>query len=297
MRFLITFCLIVLFSSSSFSQITTQTEREKDGSISIYTTNEDIVPYTVILNFTSLRNLSTPGGKILVGTARSGKNKITTLKVIRNDATTDLAYKITFAKGEFNARSKNEAVYLFPVTAGKKITALKMTHIENRLLPDQKNNDFVGLSFRLEGEAEVVAPRKGIISDVSMGNQTESQNLDFSRSENFIEIYHEDGTLTKISVLKSGSQMVKKGDIVIPGQVIAMSGGENYNSGSHVRMVNLKLKKDGLDKLTYDAFPVKFAAENEPIEIDQMVELSVVHPEEVILSEMSKRELKKYFGN
>jgi murein DD-endopeptidase MepM/ murein hydrolase activator NlpD len=118
--------------------------------------------------------------------------------------------------------------------------------------------------------------------------------LDFKRDENFIEIYHEDGSLTKLMVLKSGSQKVKVGDMVIPGQVLAESAGENYNSGQHIRMVNMKPAKDGNDKLKYELFPVKFSTSTGEIQVEELMEFSVVHPEELVTAEMSKREIKNY---
>jgi len=129
-----------------------------------------------------------------------------------------------------------------------------------------------------------------------MSNTDVKENLDFTRSENHIEIYHEYGTFTKLMVLKPGSEKVKVGDLVFPGDVVADSAGENYRSGPHVRLVTIKTEKDGVDKFKYTAFPVKFFTGTEPIEIPKILELEVDHPKEIIELEMSKKELKKYYG-
>ncbi|TNF39983.1 MAG: hypothetical protein EP311_09765, partial [Cytophagales bacterium] len=110
----------------------------------------------------------------------------------------------------------------------------------------------------------------------------------------FIELYHEDGTFTKISVLKANSAQVKEGDLVFPGDIIAQSGGENYSSGPHVRMINLRPVKKEADKLGMEAFPVTFVGEKGEISFNQPEKFTVAHPEEVVIAEMSKRELKAF---
>ncbi|SIN96243.1 M23 family metallopeptidase [Algoriphagus halophilus] len=286
--------LTFLFCSKSFAQITVESDRQADGSVDLSTVNTAEIPYTVLLNFSSLENLSTTSGNVVVVVAMPGKNRATTLKRIQENASTNYRYSISYVKGNMYGKNKVEPTYFFPVREGEKILAQPMTHLENRLQPKEKNNDYVGLSFKLEGPTEIVAPRKGVISSMNMGVAGQKENLDFQREENFIEIYHEDGSFTKIMVLKTGSQQVKVGDPVLPGQVIATSAGENYNSGAHVRMVNLKPAKDGVEKLKYEPFPVRFATSDGTIEINQPESLTVAHPDELITVEMSKRELKKY---
>lgn len=289
--------LLVLFffiSCNAFSQITTESERDKDGNIILYSLNTESIPFTVMFQFSELQNLTTSSGDVVTVVAMPGKSRATTLKPRQANTPTNYRYSISYVKGNLYGKSKNEPVYFVPVKEGTEITAQNMTHIENRLHPTEQNKEYVGVAFRFDSPTEIVAPRKGIVAAISMGEATEKDNLDFKRDENFIEIYHEDGSLTKLMVLKSGSQKVKVGDMVIPGQVLAESAGENYNSGQHVRMVNMKPAKDGNEKLKYEQFPVKFSTLDGDIQVEELVEFSVVHPKELITAEMSKRELKNY---
>lgn len=288
------FSSFVFLCLSANAQISTESERDKDGNVILYTINTSEIPYTVMFNFSSLQNLTTTGGENITTVAMPGKSRATTLKPRQANTGTNYRYSISFVKGNIYGKSKVEPVYFVPVKEGTAVTAQRMTHIENRLQPEKKNEDYVGVSFRFENPTEIVAPRKGIIATVSMGKAPEKDNLDFKRDENFIEIYHEDGSITKLMVLKSGSEKVKVGDEVIPGQVISESAGENYNSGQHVRMVNMRPEKENQDKLKYEQFPVKFAHVGKEIQIEQRMEFTVAHPEELITAEMSKRELKKY---
>jgi len=290
--------LILLFITLPFSmaQIRVDSERDKDGNVLIFATNTESIPYSVILNFSTLQNLTSTGGRVVTSIAPPGRVQLTKLRPTLAGQATNLNYSYSFAKGNVFGKSKENPVYLIPVAAGTKVTALQMVHLENKLGTDRSNDEYVGVSFRFEEPTQIVAPRKGIIAEVKMSNQDLKENLDFTRSENHIEIFHEDGTITKLMVLKPGSEKVKVGDVVFPGDVLAESAGENYRSGLHVRVVTLRTEKDGIDKFKYRVIPVKFFTSEGNIEISQILELEVAHPKDIIELEMSKKELKKYYA-
>ena len=294
MRAYIYFSAIFIFLPFSlFGQIKLDSERDKDGNVLIFATNSAAIPYTVILNFSTLQNLTTSGGSLVTGIARPGRNQLAKLRPTLSGQSTNYNYSYSFGKGDVYGKNKKDPIFIVPVSEGQKVIAMQMVHIENRLGPDRSNDSYVGVLFKLDSSSNIIAPRKGVIAEVKMAGGVMEENLDYNRSENHIEIYHEDGTITRLMVLRPGSEKVKVGDLVLPGDVLAESAGENYATGSHVRMVNLKTEKDG-DKLKYTVIPVKFSTDNGAIEISDRLELDVIHPQEVIEMEMSKREIKKY---
>lgn len=222
------------------AQITVSSERDKDGNILIHANNTEIIPYSVLLNFSTLVNLSSSGGRIVTGVARPGTTTILKLRPTIEGQSTDYRFTYSYGKGDILGKNREEPIYLVPVTEGQTVEAVQMTHIENKLGSDRQNDEYVGVSFSFETPTLIVAPRKGIISEVNMDVELEKDNLNYSRTENHIEIYHDDGSFTKLTVLKSGSERVSVGDLVFPGDVLAESGGENYVSGNHVRMVTMK---------------------------------------------------------
>lgn len=297
MRFsIITFSLIFFISFNSISQITVSSERDKDGNVLIFANNTQSIPYSVILNFSTLQNLTSTGGRVVTAIAPPGRVQLTKLRPTLAGQATNLNYSYSFAKGNVYGKNKVEPIFLIPVAEGVEVTAQQMTHIENNLGPNRSNDEYVGVSFRFKEPTQIVAPRKGIIAEVKMSVSSDKENLFFANSENHIEIYHEDGTITRLMVLKPGSEKVKVGDQVFPGDILAESSGENYSSGLHVRMAVLKTEKDGSDKLKYDVIPVKFATEDGTFEVSKFTELIVAHPTEVIEMEMNKKDLKKYYA-
>lgn len=286
--------LFISTLSSLFAQITIETERDSDGNVLFYAVNPTKIPYSVVLNFSQLQNMTTPGGGNVTAISSPGRSKVATLKPTLAGQGTNYRYAYSFAKGNVYGKTKIEPVYLIPVAEGTPVKAILNNNISNTLNKEEKDNSYVGISFIFEQATLIVAPRKGVIAEMKMDYATDNENLNFSAEENYMEIYHEDGTITKLTVLKSGSAKVEVGDQVLPGQVLAESAGENYQHGPHVRMVNQRTEKNGPDKLKYTYFPVVFATNEGNFEIKELMDLKATHPMEVVTMELSKKELKSF---
>jgi biotin carboxyl carrier protein len=186
--------------------------------------------------------------------------------------------------------------FLFPLAQtqlSSSLTGVLNNPLAATVGDESAKGSYVGVSFMFDQPTQIVAPRKGIVAELKMDAKVEGESLSFVREENYIEIYHEDGTFTKLTVLKAGSEKVKVGQQVFPGDVLAESGGENYSQGPHVRMINIRTVRDN-DRLTYQPFPVLVVSDKGNLEIRQYITFSTVHPEEIITMEMSKKELKTY---
>lgn len=292
---------LFIFILSSFffgqfceAQIAMETVNGQNGSVELYAINTAAIPCSILLNFTNLDNLKASSTLVI---ASPGRSKVSTLTRVDENRATGLQYSYSYVKGNYYGKTKIKRLYLIPLPEGTITTGIRMTHIENRLQPKEENTDYVGVSFTFGLPTEVVAPRKGVVSEISMDKFSEKENLDFDRGENFIELFHEDGSLTKIMVLKPGSEKVKLGQVVFPGDVIAESAGEDYNSGFHVRLANMKPVKDGVGKLKYEMTPMNFISKEGESNLDKREELTVIFPEEVVTAEMSKREQKAYLAD
>lgn len=286
--------VVVIFSFSTLrAQITIETERDPDGNVLFYAVNLAKVPYSVVMNFSQLQNMSTPGGGNVTALASPGRSKVATLKPTLAGQGTNYRYSYSFAKGNVYGKSKIYPIYLIPVPEGTRVKGILNYNIA-KTLKKEEYEKYVGISFNFEKPTLIAAPRKGVIAEMKMDYATDKESLSFSAEENYIEIYHEDGTITKLMVLKSGSAKVEVGDLVLPGQILAESGGENYQQGPHVRMVNQRTEKDGLDKLKYSYFSVVFATEKGNIEIKELGDFTVTHPMEVVTLELNKKELKVF---
>lgn len=291
--FLLAF-LLLTFNFDSFGQIEVETELDNEGVVTFYAINRTSIPHTLLINFSQLQNMTTPGGGNVTALASPGRSRVATLKPTLAGQGTNYRYSYSYVKGNLFAKAKVKPLYLIPVEAGQEVIAAQMNPLATQLDQKEQQGRYVGVSFSFPKATAIVAPRKGVVSSMKMDYVGDKENLSFDREENFIELYHEDGTFTKISVLKANSAQVKEGDVVFPGDIIAQSGGENYSSGPHVRMINLRPIKKEADKLSMEAFPVTFVGEKGEISFNQPEKFTVAHPEEVVKAEMSKRELKAF---
>lgn len=288
---------LLLFNLQAFGQVKMKSERDKEGNVLIKAENNTPIPYTVTINYKSLQNLVPNGGMTSIKVASPGISQVARLKKENPSASaTDFNYSYTFRAGDIKAKTKEDFVYLPPVASGQRITIIPMTHIENTLRNEEVNDNYVGLAFRFKEPTTICTPRKGIISEVKIDEKIEGTNVFYNASDNFIEIYHEDGVFTRIMVLKPGSAKVKVGDVVFPGDPLAESGGENYSSGPHVRMVQRKLvQTDNVVRQENIEVLIR-GNEGKPIQIQELTEIMVDHPEDFITLEMTKREKKKYLA-
>jgi murein DD-endopeptidase MepM/ murein hydrolase activator NlpD len=293
-RISLLFSFVLFFLHQTLlAQITVDTERDKDNNVNFFANNPTDIPYTLVLNFSNLQNMTTTGGGNTTAVANPGRTRVATLRPTVAGQGTNYRYSFSYAKGNLFAKSKVSPAYLVPVPAETIVHAALINPISITSGGNSSKNSYVGVSFRFEKPTQILAPRKGIISEMKMDAQISSSELSYSSQENFIEIYHEDGTFTKLTVLKSGTEKVKLGQQVFPGDVLAESGGENYSTGPHVRMINLRTVKEN-EGFIYQAFPVDFVSDKGNLEIKQSMTLTTAHPEEIITLEMNKKELKIY---
>ncbi|PSL03007.1 peptidoglycan DD-metalloendopeptidase family protein [Cecembia rubra] len=292
MRFSLLF-LFFLGYSTVFAQVKLESEQDKDGNVTIYANNTEVIPYTLVVDFSTLMNLTSSGGRTVFAVVNPGRSIVARLKKTNANQGSSYNYSTKLYKGSYLDKSKEEPFYLIPVQEGQKVRMQPMTHVENVYKKESENTSYVGTAFYLEESTTICAPRKGIVSDMKMDTQQTGTNLSFNASDNFIEIYHDDGTFTKLIVLESGSEKVKIGDIVYPGQALASSSGEKYSSGKHVRMVQSRLNKVDRE-IRQELIPVKlFDGEKEVSSKQAVSELISSHPENLISKEMSKKELKR----
>ncbi len=294
LRLVFSFLLVASLACNTYAQITLESERDSQQNVVIYAVNTAKIPYSVIISFSDLQNMTIPGGANVTSVASPGRSKVATLKPTLAGQSTNYRYSYSYAKGSIFGKSKVDPVYLIPVAEGTAVRASVNTNISKVVKSEVNADAYVGVSFHFDAPTTIVAPRKGVIADMKMDFESTSDNLTFTAEENFIEIYHEDGTLTKLIVLKSGSQKVQIGDEVFPGQELAESGGNHYQNGIRVMMVNQKVEKSDMDKFRYLYFPVLFATEEGNQEIKAPTQLTVAHPVEVVTMELSKKELKQF---
>jgi murein DD-endopeptidase MepM/ murein hydrolase activator NlpD len=81
---------------------------------------------------------------------------------------------------------------------------------------------------------EVLAARDGVVVKVFQSNTESCLKEECKKFNNFILIYHSDGTIANYSHLLQNGSKVSAGDIVKKGDVIGLSGNTGFSSGPHL---------------------------------------------------------------
>ncbi len=92
------------------------------------------------------------------------------------------------------------------------------------------------LDFNMPEGTEIFAARGGIVVEIVQENDKACENEGCEKYNNYILIYHNDGTFANYSHIKKDGAVVAKGDIVSIGQHIAYSGNVGRSTGPHLHL-------------------------------------------------------------
>lgn len=88
--------------------------------------------------------------------------------------------------------------------------------------------------FAMPVGSPVNAARDGIVAFVDISNDVGGASTELLEQANVISVLHSDGTIANYVHLNKKGSLVKEGDKVKKGQVIALSGNSGYSTGAHL---------------------------------------------------------------
>lgn len=220
-----------LLSTFAFSQqeIKIFSEKVNRGYV-LYASNRAYCPLTISLDL-NLENLRFSKGenKIFLIPEKSEKFKIGELNIVDNKSAYKFTYFFRFNVGDINI-SRYDTLYEYD-------------------LPFQRNKDFIlyqgyngiishvndnSLDFKMDEGTEVTAAREGVVVKVVENNTESCPSEECKKFNNYIIIYHSDGTFANYVHLKNNGSIVEPGDVVKKGDLIGYSGNTGYSSGPHL---------------------------------------------------------------
>ncbi|WP_373941119.1 M23 family metallopeptidase [Polaribacter sejongensis] len=228
------FIFILLISYNSFSQLNFKTYFKKaENGFEFLADNNEYCPVSVEVDL-ELVNLSTSNGnfKTYLIPARTTGFVITTLKAIKAGSY-KYNSKTRYNYGDFATKEKDiiaveEYIYNLPFKQGKKF---KVSQGYNGTITHQKKN---ALDFLMPIGTDIYAAREGVVIKVVDHNTKTCVTKGCLEFNNFILIYHSDGTFSDYAHINTNSANVKPGDKVAKGQLIAKSGNIGWSTGPHL---------------------------------------------------------------
>lgn len=307
MRFILFFLINTFFISQFlFSQdkINVTYQLDSRGNYSFYCTNIDYCKYNVRIYFKELTNLKSNKNLPYITDVYPGSNFLFTLEKVDERRSSSFNYNYKCIRGCVNPKVDPNFTYLLPVGEGKTTIPFNIEYLKiNDKNPEPK--DFYVIGFKLDLGDTIFAARRGIVISYRDTTKLTLNGYRYSSEDNFIEIFHNDCSFGKYQVLKKS--LVKIGQEVEAGEPIAISGGEKYISGPHVRFFvyynyeqefESKLS-DGSNVKRYWAYiPLVFYTKEEnKSRLSFNNKYTSVHPDSIITQEMTKREIRKWIKN
>jgi hypothetical protein len=159
-------------------------------------------------------------------------------------------YTNYFKLGSACAEPDDSFVYQLPFPTGARF---KVTQGYNGTFSHTGANQYA-IDWKMPEGTPVRAARGGLVVRVKDDSNTGGASMDYDRYNNYVLIRHNDGTLGQYCHLKKGGCVVKPGQVVTTGQLIAHSGNTGFSSGAHLHFCVFKTL-NGRERIS---IPTKF---------------------------------------
>jgi murein DD-endopeptidase MepM/ murein hydrolase activator NlpD len=169
---------------------------------------------------------------------------------VNPDAKWEYSYTNYYKLGSNCARHDDSYVYQLPYAPGNRF---KVTQGYNGKFSHSGSNQYA-IDWDMPEGTLVHAARGGVVVRVKDDSDKGGGSLEYDRFNNYVLLRHEDGTLGHYCHLQKGGFLVKVGQTVSAGDVIAHSGNTGFSSGPHLHFCVFKTK-DGRARIS---IPVKF---------------------------------------
>ncbi len=299
-------CFLQAIVSIAWTQETVvvlQSQIKADNSVEISYRKYRPGSYTVVLNFSTLTNVSY--STETKHTIPNEQGVLITLRPQDKNQSINYRYTYSYIAGELNPKIQTNFPYLLPFKPGTKAKVFESGYAYQMYFGANKPEDWKCYEFRTATADSILASRKGLVVEVvDKYEQPYVEGVEFTTNENYLIVEHEDGTLMRYLGFKQGSFSVKHGQLVFPGTPLGIISERRKNyyrmslllyslqsadmeSYKNQTLSNHKsLYKIGTPQFVYDDNATGF--------LIPMKDYTTYSNEEYISKEMSKRELKKY---
>jgi formylglycine-generating enzyme required for sulfatase activity len=163
--------------------------------------------------------------------------------------------------GDFTARHNAREGYRVPWAKGEShaVTQSPDGPITTHSEPANRN----AIDFAMPSGTPVHAARRGTVIGIEQSFKVGGQDRVLVDKANYVDVLHDDGTIATYAHLAEKSVVVRMGQRVAAGDMLALSGSTGYSSGPHLHFAVWTLEKTdkGFERIS---LPVEFCFDNEP---------------------------------
>jgi murein DD-endopeptidase MepM/ murein hydrolase activator NlpD len=246
----ILFVFISVFANAQ--DIKVFSERSEKG-YAVFASNNEILPVSISLDLDLVNLTFSEGGqKEFVIPAKSDKHKLGELAMVSGAQKIKVSFKYLYVLGDILKKDYDKDYeYDLPFQKGKSFNVYQGY---NGSLSHRNEN---AIDFTMPEGTEILAARDGVVAMVVQNNSEGCPRQECQQYNNYISIYHADGTFASYVHIKYNGSKVKVGDQVKKGQVIAYSGNTGWTTGPHLHFVTYipTIEKN-------NSIPTKFRLDN-----------------------------------
>jgi len=215
--------------------------------IVIYADNNEVIPMTVNLSLNLTNMISDFGGneKIFLIPAETKRFQLTVISPTSEKGRLGVNFSSTIYRGDINAEHDDDFLYELPFAKGKSFI---ISQGYNGRFSHRGEN---ALDFSMDVGDEVYASRGGIVFKSVSKHSRRCKSASCQKFNNYIVIYHDDGTMAEYSHLKKNGTLVQIGQRVEKGELIGYSGNTGWTSGPHLHFVVYKSSTKG-ERISYE---------------------------------------------
>lgn len=226
------FMLLIGFAGQAQDNVKVYAEQTPEGFV-VYADNMEHCPVSVFLQF-ELKNMKLTLGNetATVITAQTKKVVLAQGEIMDKRKPSKFGYTYFSNLGnDAQTDYDKDYVYDLPFEKGKSF-----------MLYQGYNGTFshhneYSLDFTMPLGTPITAIRDGIVVKLVEKNVLVCPKIECAQYNNYVTVYHSDGTFAEYSHIKRDGVLVNVGDAVTKGQVIALSGNTGFSSGPHLHFL------------------------------------------------------------
>ena len=215
--------------------------QETDSGYLVLLDNREPVPVTfdLELKLNNLRSARGPRLRAVVPAHTTGQTA-TELVVVDRRAGYGLDIGMTALLGDLTLEDYDrDHLYELPYAAGSS------QHVGQGYDGAYSHRGKRALDFNLPLGTAVHAARGGVVVDLEESYRSRCDRPECMAQNNYLVIYHADGTMADYAHLAPRGVLVERGDSVRAGQLIARSGQTGYTTGPHLHFAVYRYRDGG----------------------------------------------------
>ena len=230
LRYILLAFIFIFTTSSLVSQIEVNMyEKNVDGISSIYVDNHEHCPVTISVKFKLHNMTSSAGDEVMIVVPAKSTKIISSFEIKNKHKKSSYSTTASLNFGDHNQTTYDKD-FEYHLPFEKNTTHLVSQGYNGHFSHHGEN----ALDFDMKIGTPILAARAGTIIKVVEHNSKHCDNKSCTQYDNYVIVYHEDGTFAQYSHIKKNGVIVKAGDKVTTGQHIAYSGHVGWSTGPHL---------------------------------------------------------------